>query len=369
MRILGFILLIAASIGAYFCVVNVLWQDDVVRRFVPVKAHLLSTDIRMHRGSKGSTSYSPEARYAYEYGGVRYESTRVLPISWNSSRSWAAGVLARIELMPEGAGWATAYVNARNPQEAVLVRAYNVLPYALGMAALVAAAVGLGMLVGVISAGRTEMKAIALDDSGWQLLLPQRQLRRLVSNAVAWLIGGTLAVVVMPAHWLLVAGQGGVTGLVLGTIAAGIIAGLGIVAYRRWSVSRHVSDARLRIRPAPMRRGESLAMEVGMDAYAPLQVLAMKAKVLCIEHYKERRGQKTVYGTRTREEKAVELNGPGSVKAGEEIAGQGEVTFDTAAPPDDGFDHQRLPVLLMGDTLGSRVGRRGGLCGGVSAGG
>jgi hypothetical protein len=105
------------------------------------------------------------------------------------------------------------------------------------------------------------------------------------------------------------------------------------VAYRRWSVARHVSDARLRIRPAPMRRGEPLALEVGIDAYSPLRVTHMAARIVCVEHYKERRGNKTYYGTRTHAEKMTQLCGAAAVAAGSELTGQGEITVESHLPP------------------------------------
>jgi hypothetical protein len=82
-----------------------------------------------------------------------------------------------------------------------------------------------------------------------------------------------------------------------------------------------------------MQRGECFALDVGIDAQVPLQVSSMTANVVCLEHYKEHRGNKTYYGTRTHAEKTVPISGPAAVKAGEEISGKGEVTFDPSVPP------------------------------------
>ncbi len=337
-RFIGLIILLAAGIGAYFCVTNVLWQDRAIRHFVAVPAQISSTEVRGHRGSKGGMTYSPEATYSYTYEGRAHSSSRVLAISYSSSSyAWAQGVLTRIDGAANGpvrSGMrTTAYVDPQNPDDAILVRDYSFLPYGFGMGTLFAAMVGAGMLAGVVGAGRTRMAALALDDSGWQLLLPRIQLRKQFRNAVLWLIGGSAAIVAMPAHWVLVAGQSGLATSISGAIALAVIAGLAIVAYRRWSVSRHLSDARLRIRPAPVPRGEPFALEVGIDAYTPLRVAGMNARLVCTEHYKEKQGSKTTVGTRTRTEQTVVLCGPSETPAGGEVAGQAEVTLDCSLPP------------------------------------
>jgi hypothetical protein len=338
-RFLGLLIFLAASVGAYFSIRSVLWQHQANRYFVAVPAQVLSTEVREHRGNKGGRTYSPEAPYTYGFQGGQYRSARVVAVSMStSSRAWAQGVLGRIARTapggPEGGGFAsTAYVNPRNPAEAILVRDYSFMPYGFGMGSLLAAAVGGGMLIGVIGGRRTKMTAVALDDSGWRLLLPEVELHSQLRNAVFWLIGGSIVIVLMPAHWLLVAGQGGPAALASGGLTAAFIAALAIVAFRRWSVAHHVSDARLRVKPAPVVRGAPVAIEVGIDAYAPLRVTQMNARVLCIEHYKEKRGNKVHYGTRTRGEKSVMLGGASETPAGQEIAGTAEVTLEPSLPP------------------------------------
>ena len=333
-RFFGLLILLAAGIGAYFCITSILWQHQANTQFTPVSAQLLDKHIASHRGSKGGTTYSPEASYRYAAGGRTWESSRVLAIRVStSSRSWAEGVLGRILPAPEGTGMVTAFIDPQNPAEAILVRDYSFFPYGFGMGTLFAAAVGLGMLGGVIGTARTKMAAVALDDSGWQLLLPQAQLRKQYRNALLWLIGGTLAILPMPAHWIVIAGQGGLAALIGGVIALAVIAGLAVLLFRRWSVSHHLSDARLRIRPAPMCRGEPLALDVSLDAYAPLRIAAMTARILCLEHYKEQRDNKCVYGTRTHAEKTVPLSGPAAIPAGGEVTAQGEINFDRSLPP------------------------------------
>ena len=94
---------------------------------------------------------------------------------------------------------------------------------------------------------------------------------------------------------------------------------------RRWSVSRHVSDARLRVRPVPYTRGMPLSMEMEADAVSPLVVERALARVICTEHYKERRGNKTTMGTREHRKEEVVLCPACAVPAGQAVAGRGDL--------------------------------------------
>lgn len=59
----------------------------------------------------------------------------------------------------------------------------------------------------------------------------------------------------------------------------------------------------------------------------------MTARLLCIEHYRERRGSKTYSGTRTYDEKIVELSGTEILAAGADADGAGEVLIGGYLPP------------------------------------
>jgi hypothetical protein len=54
---------------------------------------------------------------------------------------------------------------------------------------------------------------------------------------------------------------------------------------------------------------------------------------MCNEHYREKRGSKTYYGTRPRTEKTVAFCGPATIPAGQELAGKAETLFDRDLPP------------------------------------
>jgi hypothetical protein len=203
------------------------------------------------------------------------------------------------------------------------------------MGTLFLSLLGAGMLVGVIGGGRSTMAAIALDDSGWQLLLPRENLRRRFWDSLAWLIGVTLIMPPLPAHWTFVAQQHGPAAWFAWAWALAAIGLVGALAFRRWSVQRHVSDARLRLRPVPLKRGELFALEVEADALSHLRVRGMTASAVCIEHYKEKRGNKTSVGTRILKEQKLNLSGPAQVAAGEVLAGKAEATLSDCPPMSD----------------------------------
>jgi hypothetical protein len=104
----------------------------------PVTASVLSTDIKVVRGNKGS-SYMPVVQYQYQVAGVAYSSSRVLPIDISASHDWAERMITRFQ----AGETVTAYVNPRDPAKAFLVRKVSLLPlifvaFPIAMVALLA---------------------------------------------------------------------------------------------------------------------------------------------------------------------------------------------------------------------------------------
>lgn len=345
MRWLGAILLITLpGLLALVLIFSLLHQDNANRRFVPVDAVIHSTEIRRHSGK--STTYSPEATYSYRVNGTEHTSTDVLATSNSSSHSWAEDMLSQVQRRgpagPEGTP-AIAYVNPNNPDDAVLVRWYSFIPYIFCMICLFLTMLGFGILIGAVGGGRKEMKALALDDSGWQLLLPRANLRQQYRNSILWLVGTTIAMIPLPAHWTFVAGQTGGRTVFAWLLALGVVGLIAVIAWRRREMARHMSDARLRVRPIPLRRDEAFAIELEADALSPLQIQEITASVTCIEHYKEKRGNKTSYGTRTHREEKVTLAAATQVPAGDILTGKGEVTLTSCPCTSDAAARKQYP--------------------------
>ena len=328
----GILVVIGAAIGAYFAIDSVLWQHRAIQSFAPTDARVHSSEIQVHRGRR-STSYSPVVTYTYTFNGRALTSFRVLTFDETGSSAWARAIVKRF---PAGAK-IIAYVNPDAPAESILIREYSSTPYLLSFVALFTVAIGTALLLGVLSAGRTAMQAIPFDTSGFQLLLPTRSLRRRRRDTAIFFLLSGLPSAALLAHFLFFARQFDVLGTIVTVLCSLAILIEFFLFVRAYRVSRHVSDARLQISPAPMILAQPLQLRAELDAYVPLHVKSFCARVLCIEHYRERRGQKTVYGTCTRLEKAACLAAGTTVSPGQIIAGetQFEVGPDQAPPSRD----------------------------------
>jgi hypothetical protein len=337
-RFLSFLLAIGAAIGAYFAVTLLLWQHKAVREFVPVEARIVSAEVRRHSGKK--TTYSPEITYTYRYADHDYTSSQVLPVSENSSYAWAENIVNRfggpthdLPGLEVHRSKAIAYVNPDKPEEAILVREYSFMPYIFTLLTGLASLLGLGLFTGVVGGGRDRMTAIALDETDTRLLLPAKSLYAASRDAILWTAGAAVVALPLLAHWAFAAGR---SSLVFGLIVLVGLGVLGVIAYRRWSLTRSLSDARVRVRPAPLVRGQPFAVEVEADVRAPLRITAARVRVRCIEYYKEKRGNKTSYGSRTRgEEVAPLLTTPAEFASGAVFTGAGELVLCDLPPTTD----------------------------------
>ena len=106
-----------------------------------------------------------------------------------------------------------------------------------------------------------------------------------------------------------------------------------------------------------MRRGDVFVLELDADAYAPLRVKEARARVVCIEHYRQRSGNKTTYQTRIRGEQTAVFRQNVEIPAGQLLEGKGELFFPAGSlPPTDAntsvYPHHtweiRLEVELEG---------------------
>ena len=120
------------------------------RDWPEVECRVLSSQVGHHRGSKGSTTYSIDIRYEYEWHSEKYTSD-VWDFQGGSSSGYdgKAEVVARYPVLST----ARCYVNPRRPSEAVLHRGLHA-GYFFGLIPLIFVAVGLGGLYFVWRAPR-----------------------------------------------------------------------------------------------------------------------------------------------------------------------------------------------------------------------
>ena len=322
----GILFLVGGFIGACFAIDSVLWQQRAVQKFVPTDAIVLSSQVKIHRGR--STSYSPAITYSYTFGGQFYQSTRVLPFSEQGSSTWARSI---VDHFPFDAK-VTAFVDPADPAESVLLQVYTSTPYFLSALALAAAAAGMGLLTGILGPGRTTMQAVPLGSAGWSLLLPGKTIRRHRRDAALLLLLSGLPTAALLAHYLLVVRPVSTGGWVLIILLPVPIIIELMFLVRAYILARHISDARLQVNPAPMDLGHIIQLRAEIDAYHPLRVTSFLATIVCIEHYKEKSGNKTVYGARDHVEKTIDLAANISVPAGQLLSGEGQVQFDRNSP-------------------------------------
>jgi hypothetical protein len=332
MRIFGVVLVVVGLLVGAGALMQAMEQDRAVREYVPVRAKVTASSYTRHR-SKNSTTYTPDIQYRYTVGdllegGHVYLGDRVSV--YGESFNSLGAINDFLDHYPVDA-LVMAYVDPQDGSKAVLVKRYAAEPYWFGWFGLYAALVGVMMTVGLTRTGPKGMRTVPLGE-GWELLLPRKNLKKRYRESLVWCVG-TLAIAgVVAGHYLMKVRPYGVGGYVLLALVAGWVLWQAVRTWRRRAVSGSVSDARVQLNPVPVRREGPLALRVELDALKPLRVEEATARVVCTEHYQERRGNKTQVGTRVKGETAIPLCGAKQVAPGEMVEGEGTVELDPSWP-------------------------------------
>jgi hypothetical protein len=115
------VLFVAGAVMGYFLALRPMLGVLAARHWSPTPCAILSSEVRQHPGSDGTT-YSVNILYAYEAGGREFRSDRARFLGGSSSGRRAKEEFVR--RYPAGAQ-ATCYVNPRDPAEAVLERGFT----------------------------------------------------------------------------------------------------------------------------------------------------------------------------------------------------------------------------------------------------
>lgn len=326
---IGSLLLIVGAALVLFFGAPILRQERANAGFVPANARILDAHLGSHSDQHGTT-VSPIISYRYSVGGVAYVSNRVVVFSYDDSTgSWARNVVQRFNPQGRkadfvnGIGNATAYVDPRDPASAILLRDYTFFPYVGTTVGFLLLGTGALLVFGMFRGGRTSMKAVALDKSGWVLLLPRESLRRRFREPLLWIAVAMLAFALPLFHWMFVVGRLDADALCDGISACVVLLPLAVIALLRWSVCRHVSDGRLRVNPVPMCRDQPLAVEFEADALRSLEVAGISADLVCIEHYHHTTVRRDEYGTNEWTKHSIRLGPPARIAAGQMVQGIG----------------------------------------------
>jgi len=267
-------------------------QHRRITSFLPVRATVISAEVRSHTSSKGSTSYSPEVKYSYEVSGRTFTSEEVLPLDVSSSRSWAEGIVKRYR----PGRTAEAYFNPADPADAFLVRHYSFFPYFFILFPLIFLAVAAGVGFGMKS--RTIPPPVAQPD-GWFEVKPSSSL---AARGQLWLVVGTVwmgVCALVCGHYFVVATRPYEMFGIIASLAYGAVGcvPLGMAIYFI-VLSRRVADARVFVNTARFLLGGNVTVLVQQPVLADLEVKEMKVSLVCRETYKTQSGGKSSIGTR-----------------------------------------------------------------------
>lgn len=326
-RVFGVIVLLI-GLGAGVYGVGVMFeQDRAVREFTPVRATV--TDSRYDiNSSRRSTTYTPKVQYRYTANDHVYLNDQIAV--FNESYDTRRDVEAFLIHYPVDA-IVTAYVDPRDASNSVLIKQYSSGPYWVALFGLAGAMLGLFMTGGVTSTGPAGMRAVAMGE-GWQLLLPRKNLKKRYRQSVMWWVGTAAITLLVMGHYLKVVHPYAAGGYFLLIVAGGWLVWQTVRTLRRRILRGTVSDARVQVNPVPMRREAPVGLRVELDALRPLRVEEAKARLVCTEHYQERRGNKTQVATRVKGERVIEICGAKPVGAGELVEGEGVVELDPTWP-------------------------------------
>jgi hypothetical protein len=264
-------------------------QHQKITGFLPVRATVISAEVRSHTSSKGSTSYSPKVEYTYEVSGRTFTSDETLPLNVSSSRSWAEEIVAR----HRPGRMVEAYFNPADPADAFLVKHYSFFPYFFILFPLIFLAVAAGVGFGMKS--RTIPPPAAQVD-GWFEVKPSSSLaargRLWLAVAGAWL--GVCALVC--GHYFVVAAR---PYEMFASLAYGVVGcvPLGMAIYFIL-LSRRVADARAFVNIPRFLLGGNITVLVRQPVLADLEVKEMRISLVCRETHKTQSGGKSSISTR-----------------------------------------------------------------------
>ena len=301
-------------------------QQRMIATFLPTDADILETHVETKQDGDDSPTFLPVATFRYTVNGQAYTGKKVFPTEVSAGSAWARGIINRIQVLDAAAArdksHVPAYYNPRAPAESFLLAEYTCFPYIFLIPGLAIATAGAGLLSGLL--GRTVRPiAVALDTSGWQLVMPRDSLRQRLRTSLK--VFATIAIVLgLPLfHWTVIACQMGLFGEILGAVTLLALAFPAWSIFSRWNASRFLGDPRVLIRPWPLQRGQPVELQIEADARRSLDIVEAHARFLCTEHYREGRGDEAKQGTRKRFDRTVPLAEASRITEGNTLEARG----------------------------------------------
>jgi hypothetical protein len=261
--------------------------------YLAAPARVISSQVKVHHGSKGSVSYSPFITYTYSVADQDYTATRAFPVgNISASRSWAQRI---VDEYPAGTR-TTAYYSPKAPKSSYLLRRGDWFPHIFSLFPAIFAAIGIAMM-GASRAGR-RLAPIPNATGGFRLQergTLRGKLRLYTAMTLFWF---AYCALVIGDYFLINSRQ---TDLFI-LIASAVCAAVGLIplllAWRWWKLDHDFLDAEIVVSRDCLRPGEVCDLQVRQYVLRPLQIEEFKIGIVCLRTDRTQMGGKTQYSTR-----------------------------------------------------------------------
>ncbi len=314
-------------------------QSTRLKRFLPVKAEVIETDVESHTSSStsnggSSTTYKPVVTYRYEVNGQSYTCREVTPIRFSSSDyDWAREVVARFEDARAGEQSVDAWYNPDDPSDAYLLKEATFFPYMFALFPMLFFAVVAFMATRMISSKADPLEPVP-NQPGWTQIRPRSlaTYKRLAAMLVALAWNG-LGVLVARHYSSVVEGGWGV----LATVTLGIYFGLGVIpvvmTVYYWMVGRAIDDPVITIEAETLRLGETITIQVEQFCKRAVAVQELTLGLRCRKDSKTRHGGKTSYSSSVVYEEGIPTISDYEASAGETLLASCQVPLPADGNP------------------------------------
>lgn len=304
-------------------------QQDRLARYLPVPAVIVESEVRTSRGSKGSTNYHADIRYAYEVNGYKLSATQLNAAGvTESGHDWAHGL---VTAYPVGMK-TTAWYDPAAPEEAFLQRYTAFDPYVFVLFPMLFIYIGAMAGVAMLRSGIKAKPPVALPEGGFELS-PHRpigsRLRTALFHTALWWSVGLAAV----GHYLSVSDAASSGAMILSGIyfAVGLFPLCSLIYF--FLLSRTVAEPRVSVDTDRFRQGETFHVLVEQPVKMHVKVDALEVALICTEHRKTTSGSKTSYSShRMHEQKFNVLEKDVEAPDGQPLSGLQKITIPPHLP-------------------------------------
>jgi hypothetical protein len=316
-------------VGGGFMAVG--WSLAIIQHYrlatyIAAPARVISSQVKIHHGSKGSVSYSPFITYTYTAGGHDYTATRAFPVgNISASHSWAQRI---VDDYPAGTR-TTAYYSPHKPSSSFLMRQGDWFPHIFALFPTIFMAIGIAMMAGA-RAGRAR-PPIPVANGGYRLHECGTLRGKLRLYSFMTLFWFAYCGMIIGDYFLINSRR--VDAFIL--VAAAVCAALGLIplslAWRWWKLDHDFLDAEITINRDCLRPGEPCDLHVSQYVLRPLQIEEFKIGIICQRTDRTQSGGKTQYVTREHWSNWQTIESSRAHGMGSQITGRAHIDLPTTA--------------------------------------